>query len=284
MKLSSLFYIFAAAILCPLKGQAVVFQTSSVSSQDYLIYLNQNGKKSVTEYLQEKLNRSSPSSEDIVQNSELKDPNSILKKLNSADRPPTTHYTLGFLKEFGHRSLQMKKSKEAEHIFCFAQTLLGEESNSCKTINVATADLQLRFPNYQILMIEGAPFSFQKIEHIKIQPKQSYHFTLLSNSRKPITHIGTWQSLLQYSTESTLWVQGDCDSFHTAIDDMSLRLQAEIMFKNCIRTVQQSDESKLQQSWVQRNKKWIYLSGALLLGAGLYTMKDKTIVIDRSVF
>lgn len=165
-------------------------------------------------------------------------------------------------------------------------SLLQDESNptTCAVETVSLENLKKLNPWMKAVAVESQVIPLDENAHLKIVTDASYHFTLISDSHRAIDFYGTFAQLLQQTSQPQALVEGGCGGFQSQIEDISLSLMARVFFTpSCVQATNQADE-ETEKSWVQRNKKWLIPTAAILVGGGIYAMKDKKIIIDKPSF
>lgn len=190
------------------------------------------------------------------------------------------------LDKAGAKPLTASQRKIWQGLSCLIDNLLGlEDSSQCKTDKIPISEIQRIFPWAEGLKIENRFIRLQGHGKIVLVPAASYHFQILSNTHKTVFFYGTLAQLKQQSFQPEAWVSGSCDEFSTTVDDFSLQEQGSVFFSDaCVQSVKNPVQKSTLKRWAQENKNWLYAGGAFVLGAVVYGMKNKKLVIDTSGF
>ncbi|WP_374031207.1 hypothetical protein [Bdellovibrio bacteriovorus] len=183
----------------------------------------------------------------------------------------------------GKTSPQIESSVKTLH--CKFSLLQDESSpTACRVESVSLENLKKLNPWMKALAVESQIIPLEENRHLRLVPEAAYHFTLISDSHTAVSFYGTFAQLLQQANHAQALVEGGCGGFQSQIDDISLSLQARVFFTpSCVQATNQADE-ETEKSWVQRNKKWLIPTAAILVGGGIYALKDKKVIIDKPSF
>lgn len=199
---------------------------------------------------------------------------------------PLTETSLQFLHDLSEkiqaRSLAPAQIQYFKDLSCKTAGLTSETGAvSCSNVRVDMQTLRRQWPLTTVVMIEGKDFSIEDSSP-EIYPRSAYHWTLLSNSQKPVKFYGTYEQLLQQRFATENLVDGTCGGFSSNIDDFELSSRAVIFFsKGCMKALNQPKEQSSFAVWFDNNKTWVYPVGAILLGGALIGASGKTLVIDK---
>lgn len=205
-----------------------------------------------------------------------------LKAIQS--QSPLTLLSLRYIRDLAEKSLAFKTSsrerQELLHFYCKSATLLQEAPLlfHCVKYFAVLAPLQNKYPQLERILIESMPFTLS--ETAPLAENTPYNWTLLSNSQAPIHFFGTFQQLLSQQFIFENLAEGDCDKFSTHNFDFNLINRGRIFFSTACPP--QALASERGDSWIQKNKPWLYGAGAVALGGLLYALKDKTIIFNTS--
>lgn len=271
----------------------VLIQAPSASPAEFKKFLQENPTaRSYSDVQIEKLQQAPDQEQQLFHLADLS-PNEIplgletLNRLNQQSALSTL--SLQFLLDL---TSKWYNSKNAPHIQGPVKTmhckfsLLQDESNptSCAVETVSLENLRKLNPWMTAIAVESQVVPLEENARLKVVTDAPYHFTLISDSHKAIDFYGTFAQLLQQTSQAQALVEGGCGGFQSQIDDISLSLQARVFFTpSCVQATNQADE-ETEKSWVQRNKKWLIPTAAILVGGGIYAMKDKKIIIDKPSF
>ena len=190
------------------------------------------------------------------------------------------------LDKAGTKPLTASQRKIWQALSCLTDNLLGlEDSTQCKTDKIPVSEIQKIFPWADGIKMENRFIRLQGQGKIAAVPAASYHFQILSNTHKTVFFYGTLAQLKQQSFRPETWVSGNCDEFTTTVDDFSLQEQGSVFFSEaCVQSLKNPAQKSTLKRWAQENKNWLYAGGAFVLGAVVYGMKNKKLVIDTSGF
>jgi hypothetical protein len=182
------------------------------------------------------------------------------------------------------KPLTLSQRKIWQGLSCLNDNLLViDESRVCKVEKTPLFELQKLFPWAEGLKIENRFIRMQSQGQVAVIPGAAYHFQVLSNTHKTIQFYGTLAQLKQQSFLAEAWVSGSCDEFTTTVDDFSLQEQGSVFFnESCIQSLKDPIRKSSMKRWAQENKNWLYAGGAFVLGAIVYGMKNKKLVVDTS--
>ena len=69
------------------------------------------------------------------------------------------------------------------------------------------------------------------------------------------------------------------------VDEFSLREQGLAFFNpECLPELRAPRQKTSMSKWMESNRHWVYAAGALVVGGLVYSMKNKTVVVDTSGF
>jgi hypothetical protein len=190
------------------------------------------------------------------------------------------------LDKAGTKSLNPAQRKTWQGLSCFNDSLLVPDGTlDCKTEKTKLVDLQRQFPWADGIKVESRFVRLQAQGQVSVFPTASYHFQILSNTHKTIPFYGTLAQLMQQSFQPEPWVSGNCDEFASNVDDFTLHEQAAAYFSdNCVQPIKNPVQKSSAKRWMIENKNWLYAGGAFALGALVYGMRNKKLVIDSSGF
>jgi hypothetical protein len=285
-------------IVLSLQTQSVLAQTArplilaaGTSPQNYLQFLAQHPElTSITDYLA----GLQPGNEERVYAlaDHLEDPaDQLLGEVENLHRELTlSENALLFLRDLldkaGAKTLTPSQRKIWQNLSCLNDNLLAlDESKICKFEKTQLSELQKIFPWAEGLRIESRFIRLQSQGQIAFILGASYHFQILSNTHKSTTFYGTLAQLKQQSFQPEAWVSGNCDEFTTTVDDFALQEQGSVFFNDtCVQSLKNPIQKSSVKRWAQENQNWLYAGGAFVLGAIVYGMKNKKLVIDTSGF
>lgn len=188
------------------------------------------------------------------------------------------------LDKAGAKTLSASQRKHWQGLSCLIDNSLAlDASTLCKTEKSLLSDLQKYFPWAEGIRIENRFIRLQAQGQLTVVPGASYHFQILSNTHKSVHFFGTLAQLKQQSFQPETWVSGNCDEFSTAVDDFALQEQGSVFFsESCVQSLKNPTQKTSFKRWAQENKNWLYAGGAFVLGAVVYGMRNKKIVVDPS--
>ena len=222
----------------------------------------------------------------------LEDPaDQLLGEIQNIYKETTlTEDALIFLRDLldkaGSKTLTSSQRKIWQTLSCFNDNLLAPDENSaCKTEKTKLTDLQKLFPWAEAIRIENRFIRLQASGEIALLPTAAYHFQILSNTHKTVLFNGTLNQLKQQSFQPEPWISGNCDEFTSTVDDFTLHEQALVFFNDsCLQPLKNPTQKSSAKRWMIENKNWLYAGGAFVLGAVVYGMRNKKLVIDSSGF
>lgn len=203
------------------------------------------------------------------------------------------HFLRDLLEKASSRALTSSQRAVLNRLTCVNDGLLGEENslvqnksaNTCKVERTSLSSLQKLFPWADAIKWEHRLLGLSGHGQLLTIAETSYHFQILSNTHQTVNFYGTMAQLKQQNFQPTPWVSGVCDQFNTVVDDFSLHETGLVFFnESCVQPLKNPEQTSSAKKWMRENKNWLYIGGALVLGAVAYGLKDKTLVIDRSAF
>lgn len=291
-------FILLLTMLWPLFGQAqVLVQGPGTSPKDFENFLSLNPRaQSFQRFTIEEMQSQPAQEQKLFALADLP-PSEIPNGLETVERinleTALSGLSLQFLKDLLGRwqnvTPQSKATKSAvSQLICKVNFLLGENATSseCPLEQINLQELRLRNSWADTLVVESIAYSLEENSRLLLISSVRYHFTLLSNSHKPVRFYGTYTELLTQHLKAENLVAGGCESFQADIDNMNILNQGSVFWSSqCVRRLQEGQDNNMsERSWIQRNKIWLYPTAALLIGGGIYAMKDKKLVIDTSSF
>ena len=214
---------------------------------------------------------------------------SLLAEIENAHRETVqSEESLLFLRDLldkaGLRNLNAAQRRRWQFLSCFNDNLRGQELISpCKGRNVSLLEIRKRFPWAEGLMVGARFVRLQTQGMLEVLPDGAYHYQILSNTHQMVSFFGTLESLLQQSLQPEPWIAGTCDEFTTTVSDWNLLEQGAVFFnESCILPLKNPPRKTSAQRWMKENKNWLYAGGAFVLGAVVYGMRNKKMVIDTS--
>lgn len=212
----------------------------------------------------------------------------ILKSLESIQsQAPLTETSLHFVHDLSEKllthPLSVSDARTLKVLNC-KSAMLTEQiyPESCKTLKVDFQAIHRQWPQAQTLMVETQTFAIDGTTYPNVLPLTNYHWTLLSNSQKPLHYYGTYEGFLQQAFAMENLVDGSCEGFSNNIDDFEVSSQALVFFsKECTKKLAHIEQKTSFATWIENNKKWVYPTAGLLLGGAIIAAQGKTIVIDK---
>ncbi|AFY02901.1 hypothetical protein [Bdellovibrio bacteriovorus] len=271
----------------------VLIQAPSASPAEFKKYLQENpSARSYSDVQTEKLQQAPQQEQQLFQLADLS-PSEIPQGLETLNRlnqqSALSSLSLQFLQDLTSKWQSGKLSPQAQssvrNLHCKFSLLQDESSLTiCAVETVSLENLRKLNPWMKALAVESQPIPLEESSRLKIVTEAPYHFTLISDSHASISFYGTFAQLLQQTNHPQALVEGGCGGFQSQIDDINLSLQARVFFTaSCVQATNQADE-ETEKSWVQRNKKWLIPTAAILVGGGIYALKDKKVIIDKPSF
>lgn len=290
--------ILLLSVFWPLLAQSqILVQGPGTSPKEFEDFLRLNPRaQSIQRFTIEQIQNQPVQEQRLFTLADLTPPeiDTGLQTLEGINRQtPLSTLSLQFLKDLLGRwqtvTPQNKVTKIAvTQLSCKMNFLLGENTTSseCPLEQIHLKELHLRNSWADTLLVENIAYSMEDGGRILLITSARYHFTLLSNTHKPVSFYGTYAELLTQHLKSETLVSGTCEGFQADIDNMSVLNQGSVFWNSqCVRRLQEGQDDDMSgRSWVQRNKTWLYPTAALLIGGGIYAMKDKKLVIDTSSF
>nr|BFD64208.1 hypothetical protein BdHM001_28890 [Bdellovibrio sp. HM001] len=282
----------------PLLGQSqILVQGPGTSPKEFENYLSLNPRvQSFQKFTIEEMQNQPAQEQKLFALADLP-PSDIQSGLETVEqinrKTALSSLSLQFLKDLLGRWLavtpQSKFTKSSvTQLSCKVNFLLGENaaSSECPLEQVDLKELRIRNSWADTLMVESVVYPLEDNRRLLLISSARYHFTLLSNTHKPVSFYGTYAELRAQHLTSTGLVSGTCESFQADIENMTVLNQGSVFWgPQCLRRLPEGQDSDLsERSWIQRNKAWLYPTAALLIGGGIYAMKDKKLVIDTSSF
>lgn len=270
--------------------------SAGVSPQAYQQYLSQHPQMvPLTEYLA-KLPRGGNEDKVYALTDHLEDPvDQLLAEIENQHREVTMNEdTLQFMRDLldktGARTLTTSQRALWQKWSCFNDSLLAMDvpaatlkNSPCKTEKADLKDLQRAFPWAEGIKLENRFIRLQSEGQIAVMSNTPYHFQILSNTHRSLNFYGTLEQLRQQSFQAEPLISGNCDEFTSSVDDFSLHETALVYFtESCIQPLKNPIQKSSAKRWVQEHKSWLYAGGAFVLGAVVYGMKNKKLVIDTS--
>ncbi|MGE9745931.1 hypothetical protein [Bdellovibrio bacteriovorus] len=280
-------------LLAPTAQAQVLIQAPSASPTDFKKYLQENPTtRSYGDVQIEKLQQAPDQEQQLFHLADLS-PNEVPQGLDTLTRlnqqSALSTLSLQFLRDLTSKWQSGKPSPQIQssvrNLHC-KFSLLQQESGPtpCAVETVSLENLRKLNPWMKALAVESQLIPLEESSRLRIVTEAPYHFTLISDSHASVKFYGTFAQLLQQTNTPQALIEGGCGGFQSQIDDISLSLQARVFFTpSCVQATNQADE-ETEKSWVQRNKKWLIPTAAILVGGGIYAMKDKKIIIDKPSF
>lgn len=280
--------IFIAVLfLSSLCEARILIRAPQASTENFMTFLSGHGGTSLSDYQASRI-RSNPRQEEklfALADLPAGEVSTALVSINSLrSEGPLSELSLRFLKDLTARWLSLlgpsPARAEVHHLFCAVSLLLKSQPQDCQSHTENLSELHRKAPWAEQLMVEGLAHSISAEGHFFLQPEGRYHFTLLSNSHDKFQFYGTYQELLQQEFTSRPLTDGVCEGFATNTDDLTLQMQASVYFSDgCVKVLHETAPPQTP-GWFERNKLWIYPAAALVMGAGVFALKDKKVVID----
>lgn len=264
----------------------ILIQAPAASESEYNLFLAENPSvKSYSKFLLEKLSMSVEQEQQLfaladLPPSEIENGLETIQRLNrqAALSELSTQFLLDLTGKWKSQSLPDLTKRRLQELVCKLQLQSGQPATDCPVKNVSLVNLKKMYPWMHTLAIESQASLYGK--ELPIIETAEYHFTVISNSHEAVSFYGTFAELLQHSANPKSLIDGDCHGFQTNIEDLGISLQSRIFFSaSCLKAVHNPEEN--QKNWMQRNKKWLIPAAAVLLGGGLYAMKDKKLVFEK---
>ena len=268
-----------------------LIQAAGTSPQAYQQFLGQHpGFMSITDY--QVSNKPSNDEKIYALADHLEDPpDQLLGEVENLHQEMAfSENALLFLRDLldkaGARPLSVSQRKHWQGLSCFVDSSLALDTLAlCKTEKTLLSELQKYFPWAEGLQVENRFIRLQTQGQITVVPGAIYHFKILSNTHKPVHFFGTLAQLKQQSFQPDTWVNGSCDEFSTTVDDFSVQEQGSVFFSEaCVQSLKNPIQKTSLKRWAQENKNWLYAGGAFVLGAIVYGMRNKKVVVDPSGF
>lgn len=279
MKKKLSFLILMSLFVFSWANASIVIKNKDVSFDEFKNFLEKNPQtRSLSQYYFKKWTEDMKIRQTIFEVAGLPDTEVSMKfaEINSQRRLfPLSMDEIRFINSLADKNLHLP---EAQSLYCFSHSLSSSEPSRipCSEKIISLETLQKHFPEVQALMIEGAFIS--RAQPLKISQKEAYNWVLLSDAHSPIQFFGTYENLLQQRFEWLPVVSGSCDRFSINSSDVFLRISAKIYFSaDCLREAQKSKE---ELSFEKESRKAIWITSAIVLGAVVYSLKDKRISID----
>lgn len=279
MKKMISYLISFSFILSPLANAAVVIKNKEVSSQEFKNFLEKNPQAiSVSRYYFEKWFQEMKNRQSIFEIASLSEADFATQasEIESQRRLyPLSPDEMRFVNSLAEKNLD---KPEAQMLYCLSSPFNSTEASRipCSEKIIHLKALQKAFPEVQSLMIEG--FLINDERPFKVAQNQSYNWILLSDAHNPIQFFGTYENLLQQRFEWSPIITGSCDRFTIHSPDSLLRISAQVYFSSeCLRETQKSNA---EISFEKESRTAIWVTGAIVLGAIAYSLKDKRVSID----
>ncbi|UOF00960.1 hypothetical protein [Bdellovibrio reynosensis] len=268
-------------------SQEVLIKSLGSSPLQYQIFLNENKKFiSFIDYNHAKLQRNPTQEEALFQLSELfhHEPKLVVEEIKKIQaQGPLTLISLRFIRDLSDKLLNEKikadLKKDILGIYCKTISILNEGPalHPCVYDTVSASLLHKRFPQIEKIAIEGLVFDFQ--DNLVLGSNNPYQWTLLSNSHKAVRFYGTFSQLLNQHFVFESLAEGSCEqhSLPTDLDFEIMETSTVFFAKDCL--VKTSLANKKSSSLIAK-KSLLYVTGIAVLTGIIYSMKDKTVVID----
>ncbi|XGC80345.1 hypothetical protein ACES2L_13515 [Bdellovibrio bacteriovorus] len=278
-------------LLLPATGfsQEVLIRNQSSSPLQYQVFLNEHKRfVSFIDYNHAKLQKNPAQEDSLFQLSEVfnQNPKLVFEEIKKIqEQAPLTLVSLRFIRDLADKLLNQKGNadfkKEISAIYCKTISLLNEGPalHSCDLSTLTLLHLQKRFPHLERLVIES--FAFDPQDNVILATNSPYQWTLLSNSHKAIRFYGTYAQLQNQHFVFEALAQGSCAEPALPNDlDFEIMETSSVFFtKECL--VKTSSKDKRSNSFFTK-KTWLYAAGIAVFSGIVYSMKDKTLVIDAS--
>jgi hypothetical protein len=288
-------YLFATLIFCSAAfahAEGILLKSSSVSAKEFDSFLAD--KKDLISYVDHyysKLLSNSSQEQRLFALGDSVEQNisDVLRQVENIQMEfPQTEISLKFSHDFAEKLKPLAKTAgdkdRVEKLFCKSLSLQKDtDFAGCHKKVLDLRTLKLAYPQAEYLLIETQKISLKDQTTIEIAANVSYFWTLLSNAHKPVTYYGTFDQLLLQNFSFDNLVDGSCEGFSASVNDFEVNQRGLIFFnKACLKKLDRTDNQSSFSAWVSDNRKWLYTAGVILGGAAIaYTMKDKTIVMDR---
>ncbi len=189
------------------------------------------------------------------------------------------------LEKISSRSFSKLEKNEIESLYCMGESLVADKASRCSLTGLASSEIKRRFPWADGLIVEYKFFDLNDSQSLKLDKISNYHFQIISLTHKAQDFYGSYEQMLQQNFTPETWVAGTCDEFSSSVDDFTLNQEALAYFsKDCLKAVRNPTQTGSTERWVRKNRHWLYAAGAVVLGGLAYSMKDKTVVVNTSLF
>lgn len=199
---------------------------------------------------------------------------------------PLTLLSLRFIRDLSGKALMrevpLQERREWLHLYCKSRTLLkeGPDLFDCPSTVASLSMLKKKYPVLERVFVESFSWEPHENSEVLISKQTPYQWTLLSNAHHPVSFFGTYEQLLNQQLLFENLVEGSCDGFSLGNLDFDLTARGLLYFSDSCTPRAQSPTEK--PSWTSDKKTWLYVAGVALAGGLLYSMKDKTLVIDTN--
>ncbi|WP_415062112.1 hypothetical protein [Bdellovibrio sp.] len=285
-------FIFITLMILPLVswGQSILIRSAGTSEASFKEFLLKHPQS--LEFMVYQTSRVQNNSDQETRlfklgDSFLQNPSMTLNQIKSLQtEAPLTLLSLRFIRDLSWKALireiPTQERREWLYLYCKSRTLLkeGPELFACPTEIASLSALKKKYPVIEKVLVESFTWELHENSEVVISKQTPYQWTLLSNAHHPISFFGTYEQLLNQQLVFENLVEGSCDGFSLRNLDFELTARGLFYFSDsCTRRAPPSPE---KSSWMSDKKTWMYVAGAVLAGGLLYSMKDKTLVIDTN--
>lgn len=287
------FLLTAFLILIASISQArILIQAASANSQDFQNFLRLHPEiKSYQDHVLENLQNYPSQEHALFELADLAHEDRIrgIEQIDRLNRErPLTPLSLRFVGDLTEQWIKQSATKdrlpEIQTLHCKARSLQHRKDTAlmgCRLETVSTELLKARYPQMDSLIVESfAPFSLG--QKLSLVAGAKYHFTLTANSQQPVHFYGTFQQLQEQTLPTKNLLNGTCELPSIQVPDFALMNEGVLYYSKDCQRLSKDLPVASTEGWWQRNKRWVYPTAAIIFAAGLYALKDKTLVIDTS--
>ena len=272
-------------------AQRPLVRAPGASPEKYQQFINSHSSMiSVTDFLTQKSTTNDEKIFSLADNLEQA-PDQLLSQIErlrqeSIFSENSALFLRDLLEKLDTRSFSSEQYKRFQELVCFNESLLHSSlAKPCLVQKMTAKELQKRFPWADAMLIEGRAFKLQGSGNLELNGSSAYHFQIVSNTHKTLMFYGSLSQLLQQIFSPDTWVSGVCDEFSVNVDEFSLRKQGLAFFNpECVPELRAPRQKTSMSKWMESNRHWVYAAGALVVGGLVYSMKNKTVVVDTSGF
>ena len=279
MKFIFLIFFNLLPVLC--FAETPLILGPAADREEYLLFLKQHPSYiSWAKYQHKKLSSNEQQEQTLFKSADLfpKDPHTALRMIREEeDKNPLSILSTEFLFDLSDKLRQKNHSQEIneelKRIYCKTNGLLGRTNDLslCTSSSTSANRIEDSEDIESLVLVEAVPIGDVSSA---LDTSQVYHWTILSDRKRPVGFRGSYKDLKNHNIETTFMVSGSCDDFTLSEDDKS---SSYIFFSpNCIR---HKDLGRRKASWISQHNPWLASVAIVSTLAALIYLSDKTLKV-----